>query len=132
MHLKKEDGQAMVEFALVLPIFILLLGGIIDFGWIFGNQIVANNACRDAARYSAVHYHEFTSDADVKTAAQARIVAVLPPGGTFTNITVGMTTPVIEDINLSLSTDIKVLTPILSTILGSTYTIHTNYVMRVE
>jgi uncharacterized protein (UPF0333 family) len=35
---KNEKGQAMVEFALIVPLLILLLCGIIDFGWIFGNQ----------------------------------------------------------------------------------------------
>lgn len=36
---RKEDGQAMVEFALILPIFLLILCGIIDFGWLFYNQL---------------------------------------------------------------------------------------------
>jgi hypothetical protein len=135
MRFHNEDGQALVEFALVLPVLILLLGGIIDFGWIFGNQILANNACRDTARYTAVHYHEITVAGDVnevavKTAAQTRIETELP--ASFKNINVDMTTPIIENINLSLSADIDLLTPILSTILGQTYTIQTNYVMRVE
>ena len=30
---KKEDGQAIVEFALVIPIFLLLFFGIVEFGW---------------------------------------------------------------------------------------------------
>ena len=32
---KRESGQAMVEFALVLPIFLLLVMGILDFGFLF-------------------------------------------------------------------------------------------------
>ena len=52
---KKEDGQAMVEFALILPIFLLILCGIIDFGWLFYNQISLNNACREGARYAVVN-----------------------------------------------------------------------------
>ena len=36
---KREDGQAMVEFALILPVFLLILCGIIDFGWLFYNQL---------------------------------------------------------------------------------------------
>lgn len=35
---KREAGQAMVEFALVLPLFLLILFFIIDFGWIAFQQ----------------------------------------------------------------------------------------------
>ena len=47
-------GQSMVETALVLPIIILLLVGIIDFGLLFNNYIVLSNATREAARKAAV------------------------------------------------------------------------------
>lgn len=48
-------GQALVEFALVFPIFLLLLFAIIVFGlYMFYNQQVSN-AAREAARYAAVH-----------------------------------------------------------------------------
>jgi len=47
---KKEKGQAMVETALVLPLFLLILCGIIDYGWIFSNQLMLNNSSRDGAR----------------------------------------------------------------------------------
>ena len=35
MKRKRESGQAMVEFALILPILLLIVCGIIDFGWLF-------------------------------------------------------------------------------------------------
>jgi Flp pilus assembly protein TadG len=47
-------GQSMVETALVLPIIILLLVAIIDFGLLFNNYIVLSNATREAARKAAV------------------------------------------------------------------------------
>jgi hypothetical protein len=48
-------GQALVEFALVFPIFMLLLMAIIVFGlFVFYNQQL-ENAAREAARYAAVH-----------------------------------------------------------------------------
>ena len=37
---KSQCGQAMVEMALVLPILVLLIGGIMDFGWLFYNKTV--------------------------------------------------------------------------------------------
>src|SRR6266542_3551600 len=48
-------GQALVEFALFFPLFLLLLMSIITFGlYVFYNQQL-QNAAREAARYAAVH-----------------------------------------------------------------------------
>jgi len=48
-------GQALTEFALVFPIFMLLLMSVIVLGlWVFYNQQL-ENAAREAARYAAVH-----------------------------------------------------------------------------
>jgi TadE-like protein len=50
-----RSGQALVEFALVFPLFLMLLFSIISFGlYVFYNQQLAN-AAREAARYAAVH-----------------------------------------------------------------------------
>ena len=40
----------MVEFALVLPLLLLILCGILDFGWLFYNQFNVDNTARQAAR----------------------------------------------------------------------------------
>lgn len=49
------DGQTLVEFALVFPVFLMVLLGIIVLGLgVFYQQQVAS-ASRDAARYAAVH-----------------------------------------------------------------------------
>ena len=45
-----QRGAAAVEFALVVPVLILLVFGITDFGLMFNNQSVFANASRDAAR----------------------------------------------------------------------------------
>jgi Flp pilus assembly protein TadG len=47
------SGQALVEFALVAPIFFLILFGIIQMGLLFGGQNSLVNAVRETARYSA-------------------------------------------------------------------------------
>lgn len=48
-------GQALAEFALVAPMFFLLLFALIDFGrYVYYVQIL-NNAAREGARYAIVH-----------------------------------------------------------------------------
>ncbi len=55
MNLRKnEKGQAMVEFALVVPIVLLLLLGIIEFGWLFNGQITMTSAAGVGARMAAL------------------------------------------------------------------------------
>jgi Flp pilus assembly protein TadG len=47
---RQEDGAAAVEFALLLPLLVLLLFGFIQFGTAFNTRIQATNAAREAAR----------------------------------------------------------------------------------
>ena len=49
-----EKGQGLVEFALVLPLFIIFLLGIIEFGWMFNAQITTTSAAREGARTRAI------------------------------------------------------------------------------
>ncbi len=48
--LKSEDGSTLVEFAIVTPIFFLLLFGLIDFGRLGFEYVMANKAVQLAAR----------------------------------------------------------------------------------
>ena len=60
MHLQNRTrapgdlGAAGVEFALVLPILVLFLGGMIDFGLAFHNQIGLTHAAREGVRVEAI------------------------------------------------------------------------------
>jgi Flp pilus assembly protein TadG len=51
---KREDGQAMVEFALVLPVLLVLVLGIIQFGITFNHYMTLTDAVRAGARQAAV------------------------------------------------------------------------------
>jgi Flp pilus assembly protein TadG len=48
---KKTKGQGMVEFALVLPITLLIVFGVIEFGYLLFVFSAVNTSSRDAARY---------------------------------------------------------------------------------
>jgi len=49
-----QEGAAAVEFALLLPLLVLLLFGFIQFGLAFNTRIQATNAAREAARQAVV------------------------------------------------------------------------------
>ena len=51
-------GQAMVEFAAVLLPLILVLVGIIQFGFLFSAYVGVSNAAREAARAATIHQYD--------------------------------------------------------------------------
>ena len=53
-----ERGQTMTEFALVLPLLVMLLFGIIQFGVTFNHYLTLTDAVRAGARKAAVSRHE--------------------------------------------------------------------------
>ena len=52
---RRSLGQALVETAIVLPILILLLAAVVDFGRAFDAYIVLTNAAREGARWGSVN-----------------------------------------------------------------------------
>ena len=67
---KFERGAAAVEFALVLPILIVLVFGMIEFGQAFNTQISLSGAAREGVRVMAIE--------NDPAAAQAATVAAAP------------------------------------------------------
>jgi Flp pilus assembly protein TadG len=53
-HLLSARGQTLVEFALIAPIFVILIAGIIDFAVAMDRDITLKHAVREGARYAAV------------------------------------------------------------------------------
>ena len=51
---RRTRGQALVEFALVLPVFLLLLCGVLDFGFMLFNQLTVGSAAREGARAAVI------------------------------------------------------------------------------
>ena len=54
MRPKKEKGVVAVEFALVLPLLLLIVFGIIEFSLALYDKAIITNASREAARYGVV------------------------------------------------------------------------------
>jgi Flp pilus assembly protein TadG len=52
--IRRERGQTMTEFAIVLPIFLLLVLGIAQLGIAFNNYLALTDGVRSGARYGAV------------------------------------------------------------------------------
>lgn len=60
----KEKGAALVEMAFLMPLLVMLLFGIIEFGWAFSQFQDLRHGAREAARLAAVD-----TDTDANMAA---------------------------------------------------------------
>jgi Flp pilus assembly protein TadG len=54
LKIRDEQGQTLTEFAIVLPLLVVLLFAIIQFGIVFNNYVSLTDAARAAARKGAV------------------------------------------------------------------------------
>jgi hypothetical protein len=50
---RRERGQGLVEFAMLVPVFLLILTGLLEFGFIFDHAMTINYATREGARSGA-------------------------------------------------------------------------------
>lgn len=50
-----QKGVAAIEFAILLPVLLAILLGIINYGLLMFNQAVITNAAREGARWAAIH-----------------------------------------------------------------------------
>jgi Flp pilus assembly protein TadG len=70
---KREQGQTMAEFALVLPVLAILLFGVIQFGITFNNYLAVTDAVRAGARQAAVA--RFLPPGDREAKVRAKVYA---------------------------------------------------------
>jgi Flp pilus assembly protein TadG len=78
---RRSRGQALVEFALILPVLVLVVFGIIDFGRYVHTQNSLNEASREGARAGAVRELPAecgtqARDACAMTIARSRLIGV--------------------------------------------------------
>jgi Flp pilus assembly protein TadG len=73
-RLKSQRGAELIEMALILPLLLLILVGIVDFGFLFQRYEVLTNATREGARLAVLQGY---NTADV----QNRVCQYLTTGG---------------------------------------------------
>ncbi len=71
-RLSDQRGAELLEFALVMPLLLVLTAGIIDFGLLFRDYEVVTNAAREGARVAVLPGY---TDADAVARANAYLVA---------------------------------------------------------
>lgn len=126
--LKKNRGQAMVEFALVLPILIIIITGILEFGLFFNSYINITFASKEGARIASLDTN--ATNQRIQTAARAAI----PNSGNVT-VTVSPAAPRVTGapVTVTVSMPHTFITPIIAAVVPSNpYTISASTAMRSE
>lgn len=145
-------GQAMVEFALILPVLVLLLVLAVDFGRVFYGWVALNNATRIAASSAAMNPDTWDGSGTVaaKDAYRLEVLRDLstincePPSGgawkqtdipdpAFTDV--GGTADPYElgdRVTVQLTCNFKLVTPIVGGILGSPFTFNAESAFAVR
>jgi VCBS repeat-containing protein len=62
----RRQGQTLVEFAITLPVLLVLMFGIVEFGRIFQAWVSIQNAAREAARYASTNQYSERYDNFIK------------------------------------------------------------------
>src|SRR6266566_6902484 len=81
---KEQHGNAAVEFAFLMPVFLVMFLGIVEFGRLLWTQSTLQHAVEAAARYAAIYYPTCTSDSETKSYAAAEVFGQSVQASAFT------------------------------------------------
>ena len=130
---KSEKGQSLVEFVLILPILIILILGVLEFGWMLNAKVTVNSAAREGARtraalgFSSVYnstYETAATNAILKALDTSNITLVIPPNYTIDSDTEGS-----NRVNVKISTQVD---PLIGFFIDDTQTVDGYASMRLE
>lgn len=126
---RDERGQALVELALVVPVLLLLVLGIFEFGRLLNAYMTVQHACREGARLGMLG----ATDAEIEAVVASTAAVSLDT----TRLTVGVSPPISARtsgvvMTVSVTYTFEVVVPLIDRILGASVPITSNLSMRVE
>jgi Flp pilus assembly protein TadG len=98
----RESGASLVEFAMVMPLLLMLVFGIMESGWLFSQLTETRNAAREGARLAVVDYGTATQVA-LETCNRATFSST---GATVIVATTGDITSPVDDPTASVTVTI--------------------------
>lgn len=81
-----EDGAALAEFAIIVPLLIMLLVGTVEFGWLAAQYLDVRHGAREGVRLATVNFPE-GEDPPILVRTQANTTALLDETCSRMNIT---------------------------------------------
>ncbi len=121
--LRSEEGQAIVETALVLPFLLLLILGMIEFGWILNGQITITSAAREGARTAVVY--------ESAPLAQNAVTSAVQQSAGASSLKNVIATTTFTESKAIVKVDAKI-TPIIGLFVNKDMDLHAKAEMRLE
>ncbi len=121
-----QRGQGIVEIALVLPVFLLLVLGTIDLGRAVYTHTVLSNAVRDGCRVAIIDTN--TTSQIIQKVVQSAVGVNLPPS----NVTVSGTRTPGSTVTVSAFVVFSPITPVIQTFVPSPITLSASSAMVVD
>ena len=127
MKLFRQDGQALVEMAIILPLLLVFLLGTIEMGRVFHSYIVVTQASREGARLAAVG----KNDTEVNTVIADNTSSL---GDTVTvNISPSETNRRVGDtVTVGVQYEVDLVAPIITAFFPDPFPVMGSTSMRVE
>lgn len=126
--MKKQKGQSLVETALILPILLIIIFGITDFGRIFHAYLTLDHAGREAAREAIIGSDDDVIEAKIINATSGlnedKLIIHIEPERASNR-------PSGSEVMITLTYPVKFLTPFVGWIVGD-FDLKNTTVMRVE
>src|SRR4051812_30624120 len=85
---RHSRGQSVAEFALVIPLFLVMLFGIIDIGRVIWANDALSNAAREGARYASVTGSSLVTPDSTPAQIKAHTLNYAIAAGTNVSVTV--------------------------------------------
>lgn len=126
--LRNQKGQSLIEFAIILPLLLLILMSIAEFGMMLNSYLTIRNACREGARSGIVG----SFDADIKST-----IVGTSPSLEEADLTINITPSYGnrksgDPLTVSLSYKYHLTVPIISGLLNNTVILNSQTTMRIE
>jgi Flp pilus assembly protein TadG len=96
-----ERGAALVEFAFALPLLLVVLAGIVDFGFVFQRYEVITNAAREGARLASLPGYDSSAAVDARVRNYVAAGLNISPVSLLTTSIMPTVTPVDSTVTIA-------------------------------
>lgn len=130
---KNEKGQSVLELAITIPVLLLVLCAIVDFGWIYSNKMLIIYSSREGARFGSINATAANATDLIKNKVNDTVPSYLKD-----KITVNITFSDIYDVRtgdvkVKISGTIKALTPLTGIFVkDQNITLSSQCIMKIE
>jgi len=136
---RREEGQSIVEFALVIPVLALLLLGIMEGGRIFTAYVELQHVARDAARFASLNCTSLAvRDDQISSWVASKLIphvsgrtSTLNPADLVVNFARLYSGSEVW-VQVAVEYPLTIVTPVISNLTGNPLTLQSRMVMRSE